>query len=171
MEWIWEPFRVSAEYQPKHKGFSCCAPANQAFRWLPKSWSTSVALTAWCWIHILIHSIWRLSIPTYIYGVDMGTIPCGLGASTYAQGLHFLYPSESGFQLTSQIMVIKCGPNCMMPDPYPNPQHMKVVNHLVYVWIGYGNHSMWVWNINHSTRASFAVLHRIRFSADFPNLG
>ncbi len=41
--------------------------------------------------------------------------------------------------------------------PYPHPQHMKVVTHLVYVWSGCGNHSMWVWSLNHCTRASFSA--------------
>ena len=71
-----------------------------------------------------------------MFGVDVGTIPCGFGASTNAQGLHLLCPSESGFQLTSQILVNKCGSNGMMTDPYPHPQpqHMKVVNHLLYMY-------------------------------------
>ena len=67
----------------------------------------------------------------------------------------------------------KCGGKGMMMDPNPNhPQHMnmKVVNHLVYVWSGYGNHSMWVWSLNICTRASCGAQQRPRISADFPNL-
>ena len=26
-------------------------------------------------------------------------------------------------------------------DPYPHPQHMKVVKHMLYVWSGRGTHS------------------------------
>ncbi len=27
------------------------------------------------------------------------------------------------------------GGNGMMTDPYPHPQHLKVVNHVIYVWV------------------------------------
>ena len=60
--------------------------------------------------------------------------------------------------------------NSMTMDPYPHPQHMKVVNHLAYVWSACENHSMWVWSLNQCTRALFAVPQRIRISADSPNL-
>jgi hypothetical protein len=79
-----------------------------------------------------------------MYGVDEGTIPHGFEASTTAQRLHTAPSSDPGFQPTSQIWTSKCGGNGIMTDPYPHPQHMKVVKHLVYVWIGYGNHSTWV---------------------------
>jgi hypothetical protein len=61
----------------------------------------------------------------------------------------------------------------MMMDPYAHPQHMKVVNHLSYVWIGCVIHSMWVWSLIHCTRTSFSAKEqsrRIRISADFSNL-
>jgi hypothetical protein len=53
---------------------------------------------------------------------------------------------DPGFWLsTSQIWANRCGGNSMMMDPYPHPQHMKVVNHLSHVWSGSGNqHFMWV---------------------------
>jgi hypothetical protein len=44
-----------------------------------------------------------------------------------------------------------------MMDPYPHPQHMKVVNHLSYVWSGCENQSMWVWSLNHCTWVSFGA--------------
>ena len=167
---MWEPFHVGLEPQPKHKGFICCVPANQDFSRLSISEPTCAVVMVWWWIHMPIHSIRRLSDTLHIKGLDVGTIPCGFGASTKAQGLHLLCPSESGFQLTSQIWANKCGCNGMMMDPYAHPQHMKVVKHLSYDWRGWGNHSMWVWSLNQCTRASFAVPQRIRISADFPNL-
>ena len=45
----------------------------------------------------------------------------------------------------------------MMTDPYPHPQHMKVVKHVVYIWSGCRNHSTWVWRLNHHTKASFST--------------
>jgi len=82
-----------------------------------------------------------------MFGVDVGSIPCGFGASTTTQGLHLVESSALGFQPTSQILTDKCGGNGMMMDPYPHPQHMKV----------HGKHSMWVWSLNHCTRASFGA--------------
>ena len=89
----------------------------------------------------------------YMYGVDVGTIPCGCGASTRAS---FAVPQWIRISaLTSQILFNKCGSNGMMTDPYPSPHHMKIVNHLVYVWSGCGNHYfMWVWSLNMCQHAS-----------------
>ena len=79
----------------------------------------------------------------------MEIIPCGFGASTTAQGLQSAPSSDQGFQLTFQIWASKSGDNGMMTDPYPHPQQMKAFEHLVYVWVGYGNHSMWFWGLNY----------------------
>jgi hypothetical protein len=69
----------------------------------------------------------------YNIGVDVGTILCGFGASTNAQGLHVASSSDPpGFQLTSQLWTDKCGSNDVMMDPYSHPQHMKVVTPLAY---------------------------------------
>jgi hypothetical protein len=92
-----------------------------------------------------------------MFGVDMEIIPCGFGASTTAQKLHSAPSSDPGFYLTFQIWANKSGGNGMMTVPYPHTQHMKVAKHLVYVWGGYGNHSMWVWSLNHCTEASFST--------------
>ena len=44
-----------------------------------------------------------------------------------------------------QSMTNKYGGNGMKTDPYyPHQNHMKVVNHLLYVWSGSVYHSMWV---------------------------
>ena len=71
--------------------------------------------------------------------------------------VHLVPSSDQGFQLTSQIWADMCGGYGMMMDPYPHPQHLKVVKPLSYVWSGYENHSMWVWSLKHFTRASFGV--------------
>ena len=78
----------------------------------------------------------------------MRTIPCGFGASTNEQELHLVPSSDLGFCPTFQIWADKHGDNVMKTDPYPHPQHMKIVKHLVYVWSGYENHSMWVLILN-----------------------
>ena len=66
----------------------------------------------------------------------MGTIPCGLGTSTNARGLYLVPSSNPGFQPTSQIWTGQCGGDGTMTDPYPHPQHMKVVKHLSYARSG-----------------------------------
>ena len=71
-----------------------------------------------------------------MFGVDVKSIPHGFGAPTTAQTLHSAPSSDAGFQPTSQIWTGQCGVNGMITDPYPHPQHMKVVKHLVYVWSG-----------------------------------
>jgi hypothetical protein len=69
------------------------------------------------------------------------TFPCGFGASTNAQWLHSAPSSGTGFEASSsQIWINQCIGNGMMMDPNPHhPQHMKVVNHLSYVWKDCGN--------------------------------
>ena len=42
----------------------------------------------------------------------------------------------------------KYGYSWVMVDPSALPQHMNSLKHLVYVWSGCGNHSMWVWGLN-----------------------
>ena len=59
--------------------------------------------------------------------------------------------------ITDQTLTNKCGGNDIMMDPYHHPQHMKVVIRLWYVWSGCGKHSMWVWSLNHCTRASLGA--------------
>jgi hypothetical protein len=38
----------------------------------------------------------------------------------------------------------KYGSSGVMVDPSAHPHHMNGLKHLVYVWSGCGNHSMWV---------------------------
>jgi hypothetical protein len=44
-----------------------------------------------------------MSIPFYMFGARVGSIPHGFGASTNAPGLHIPPSSDPGFQPTSQI--------------------------------------------------------------------
>ena len=59
---------------------------------------------------------------------------------------------------------------CSSSDPYPHPQHMKVVKHLSYVWRGCVNHSMWVWSLKQCTSGSFSAKQRTKILDDFSNL-
>ena len=68
-----------------------------------------------------------------------------------------------------QIRSRKCGGNSMMGAPYPHPQHIMFVNHLVYVWSGCGNHSMWDESLNHCMMVSFDTQQWSMISADFSN--
>ena len=87
----------------------------------------------------------------------MRTIPCGFGASTNEQGLHLAPSSDPGFCPAFQIWADKNGYTSMMTDLHPHPQHMKAVKHLLYVWSGYENHSMWVWSLTRCPMASFGA--------------
>jgi hypothetical protein len=49
------------------------------------------------------------------------------------------------------------GGNGMMMGPAAHSQLMKVLNHLVYVWSGCGNHSMWVWSLDQCTMILFST--------------
>ena len=42
---------------------------------------TRMVVVAWWWIHLLTTCIWMFSATLYLSGVDVGTIPCGSGAS------------------------------------------------------------------------------------------
>ena len=54
----------------------------------------------------------------------------------------------------------KYGGSGVMVDPSALPHHMNglKLKLLVYVWSGCGNHSMWVWGLNHCTLTSFVAL-------------
>jgi hypothetical protein len=68
-----------------------------------------------------------LSIAIDMFGVDVGSIPCGFGASTTAQGLHLVASSAFlGFQRASrQILIIG-----MMQDPFHYSLHLDAVKQL-----------------------------------------
>ena len=111
-----------------------------------------------------------------MFGADVKSIPHGFGAPTTAQRLHSAPSSDPGFQPTFKSLTHQCGGdgngngNGMMTDPYPHPQHMKVVKHLSYVWRGCVNHSMWVWSLKQCTRGSFSAKQRTKILDDFSNL-
>ena len=167
----WESFHVGLGPQPLFKGIDWWQAVNlNFFSWLPQLGPTNVGVMAWWRIRIPIHSIWRLSITLCMFGVCVESIPCGFGASTTAQTQYLVTNSDPEFQPTSKIWANKCWGNGMMVDPYPHPQHVKVVKHLLYVCRICGNHSTWVWSHNHCTRASFSTKQWPKISADhFPN--
>ena len=68
-----------------------------------------------------------------MFGVDVGTIPCGFGASNNAEQLRSVPSSDTGFQLTPQIWADMCSGNGMMMVRYPHPQHLKVLSNTFHV--------------------------------------
>jgi hypothetical protein len=88
----------------------------------------------------------------------VGTSPCGFGASTNAQWL-LLVPSSD-----KNIFSCSCSSYSLMMDPYPHPQHMKVVKLLSYVWNVFGNQSMWVWSLNQCAWLLLAPSSDLMFS-------
>jgi hypothetical protein len=73
------------------------------------------------------------------------------------------------FHLTFQIWFHKCIGNSMVGAPYSHPQHIMFGNHLVYVWNGCGNHSMWDESLIHCMMVSFDTQQWSVISADFLN--
>ena len=98
MEWIWQPFHVGLKHQPLHNGFIWRQAVTKDFRRLFKCEQTSVVVMSSWWIHIPIHSIWRLSNTFHMYGVDMAAIKWGFEAPTTAQWLHLAPSSDPVFQ-------------------------------------------------------------------------
>jgi hypothetical protein len=56
--------------------------------------------------------------------------------------------ADPRFLLTPKFWANKYGSCGMMVDTSAHPLHLKRAKHLVYVWSGCGNHSMWVWGPN-----------------------
>ena len=52
----------------------------------------------------------------------------------------------------------KYGGSGMKVDPSANPLRINGLKHIVHVWSGCGNHSMWVWGLNQCTLTSFVAL-------------
>ncbi len=107
--------------------------SDQGFQLTSKIWANKCSSNGMVTHHISIHNIWRFSITLFLFGENVGAIPCGFRASTTAPWHRLAPSSDPWFHLTSQICANKCGGNGMVTHPYPNPHHMKVVNHLVYV--------------------------------------
>jgi hypothetical protein len=57
--------------------------------------------------------------------------------------------------------------NCERVHPYPHPQHMKVLNHFLYIQYGCGMQSEMVSSLNYDTIASYYGLH---LTTNFQNL-
>jgi hypothetical protein len=135
----------------------------------PKLQLTWVVVTARWWVRIPIHCIWRLSITLHMCALDVGTIPCGFGASTNAWELILHSSANQDLSRLPKIVANKCSCNNMMTDPYPHPLLMIVANHIAYVWDGCCNHSMWVWSLNQCIRAHFTLISKPRFQLTSQN--
>ena len=107
-------------------------------------WANMCVANTWWRIHITIpiHIIWRLSNTFYMLEWDVRTIWRWVRAITTAQWGGLQPSTEILLLVTSQI----CWANTacsgsgkhMTMDPYDHPQHMKVVNRLLYVGSGRG---------------------------------
>ncbi len=52
--------------------------------------------------------------------------------------------------------------------PYLHPQHIKVLNHFVYIWYGCGMPSEAVCSLNHDTTTTFGLTHTPTFQKIIP---
>ncbi len=57
--------------------------------------------------------------------------------------------------------------NSVKVHPYANPQHIKVINHFLYIQYRCGMQSRMVYSLNHDTITSFG-LHLIPIFQNFP---
>ena len=73
------------------------------------------------------------------------------------------------FQLTFQIWSHKCGGNSIVGAPYSHQLHTLFVKHLLHIWNGCGNHSMWDESHNHCMMVSFDSQQWSMITAYFQN--
>ena len=66
--------------------------------WLPKAWSTRVAVMLLGHTHMHLHSIWRLSNTLNVFGIDKGRILIWSVASITALQHHLLPGTNSGIR-------------------------------------------------------------------------
>ena len=69
------------------------------------------------------------------------------------------------FGLLTKLRTNKYGGSGTMVDPSAHQQPINVLKHLVYVWSGCGNHSMWVWGLNQCTLTFY--LYTISVTKEF----
>ena len=70
---------------------------------------TAAAVTVWWWIHLIIHTLSRLSMTMVMFIVDFGTIPGGSGASTAAQWYALFLAATQDFRWFP-----KSAPSCVV---------------------------------------------------------
>jgi hypothetical protein len=96
--------------------------------------------------------------------VDMGTIPCGSGASTSSAPRYNMLVScdPAGFVPNDfQILANIAHGNGVTMDQAVSPQHVNELKHHMDGHCGCGNHSMWVWSLNHGTMLSLFVRYLV----------
>ena len=110
------------------------------------------------WILMSIHSIWIFSNTLHMSVVDLARV-WSLNLWTM---MLFQYSSNPGI-----LQISKLRPHCwwlwwywLEMDPCLHPQHMNALQHLVYVWNGYGDHCMRIWSLDHLTMTLFAVIQQ-----------
>ena len=111
-----------------------CTDKWHSFNCLPKSGPTRLVVTVWWLLHTPIHSICRLSITLYIFGVDVGDISCGVRASTTAPWHHlWAQCQQHRSQLNFQIWANKfCGNSMMMDTPIDRVWKMSIMTFYMF---------------------------------------
>ena len=81
------------------------------------------------------------------------------------------YDTTTSYRLGHTSIILKFTPTCTCDmarrmHPYAHPQHLKVLNHFVYIQYGCGMHSMEVFSLSHGTTTSHRLVHTL-FSLKF----
>jgi hypothetical protein len=84
MEWMWEPLHVGQGTQPLHLDIICSLTVTQEISQLPKFWADKYGGSGMMVDPSAHPQHIMVSNTLYMYGVDVGTIPGGSGASTIA---------------------------------------------------------------------------------------
>jgi hypothetical protein len=121
---------------------------------------TSVVVTAWWVLHILIHSRRRLSMTSGIFEMDVGAIPCVFRASSNAWWNHLSPRSHQWFQLTFQIGSHKCGGKSIKHDgglQIPIHSTWSMSTPFFMLWVDVGTIPWWDESLNHCMMVSFVT--------------
>ena len=112
---------------------------------------------AWWWIHLPIHRIWMLSNTLDMFGVDVGIIPCGSGASINAVWHHlkpwcdpWILPSQLNWDEWSWWKRHDGGSISPSPAYECSQTHWTC---LEWSW----NNFMWVWGLNQCSMTSYVA--------------
>jgi len=139
--WIWDEYGLGLQPQSPHFTITYQLRLAQICSEIPKAWSTWAAIR-WCGhIHMHIHSISRLSNTFYIYNMDLRWIWVGSTASITS--FHHDISAETCPDLwqNSNSLVDMSGRKVVWTHPYAHPQHIKIVKHLLYIYM----EVRWIW--------------------------
>jgi hypothetical protein len=153
-------FKVELIFFPGGSGGSTTAQwcgllssSNQGFQVTPQIGSSCMVVTAWWWIVLPIHIMWIVSLTIVMFEMDVGTMQYVSAAWINGQWYGKMPRIIPGFQLHSQILVIKCSGKGMAMYPSVHPHHINFVKQHFYVICAFSNYSRWVYIINHCTMA------------------